>query len=107
RGMKRAVASGAGLLLMAAAVVSWRACGRSTGSHETAGLEVRIAKRLNRALGRGGKVFAHRYFARYLTTPTQTRNAIRYVLLNRKHHATEKKFGKHWFDPFSSAPWFA
>jgi hypothetical protein len=29
-------------------------------------------------------------------------------LLNRRHHAAEKgeELARHWFDPFSSAPWF-
>ena len=51
------------------------------------GFEVRLAKRLNRALKRKGKWFAHRYHARSLRTPREVRNALRYVLLNRKHHA--------------------
>src|SRR5829696_1622633 len=70
------------------------------------GFEVRIARRLNCALKRSGKLFAHRYHAKHLKNPTQTRHALRYVLLNRKHHAAEKKFSKTWFDPFSSAAWF-
>jgi len=84
------------------------ACLRSsTGSHERPASTCGIAKRLNRAArSRGQAVLPTATFARYLTTPTQTRNAIRYVLLNRKHHAIEKKFGKRWFEPFSSAPWF-
>ncbi len=70
------------------------------------GFEVRVARRLNAALLRSGKLFAHRYHARILTSPTQTRNALRYVLQNRRHHAPEKKFAARWFDPFSSAAWF-
>lgn len=70
------------------------------------GFEVRIARRLNSAMKRSGRLFAHRYHARILTTPTQTRYALRYVLQNRKHHAAEKRFSKTWFDPYSSAAWF-
>jgi REP element-mobilizing transposase RayT len=70
------------------------------------GLEVRLARRLNLALSRQGKLFAHRFNARYLKTPREVRNCIRYVLLNRKHHAPEKKFGRYWIDPNSSAAWF-
>jgi len=70
------------------------------------GFAVRLARRLNFAMKRSGKLFAHRYHARVLTTPTQTRNALRYVLQNRKHHGAEKRFHKTWFDPYSSAPWF-
>lgn len=71
-----------------------------------AGLEVRLARRLNRALKRRGKLFKDRYHVRYLQTPTQVRHAIRYVLFNRKHHDTATRFDKCWIDPFSSAPWF-
>lgn len=70
------------------------------------GFSVRIARSLNSALKRTGKLFAQRYHARQLTTPTQVRYALRYVLLNRKHHAAEKEFSKTWFDPWSSAAWF-
>jgi REP element-mobilizing transposase RayT len=71
------------------------------------GFEVRLARRLNKALKRSGKLFAARYHTRSLTTPTDVRNTLRYVLCNRKHHAAEKKFDKFWIDPFSSAPWFS
>jgi REP-associated tyrosine transposase len=70
------------------------------------GFQVRLAKRLNSALKRKGKWFAHRYHARSLTTPREVRNVLRYVLLNRKHHAAEKRFNKIWVDPYSSGPWF-
>ena len=70
------------------------------------GLAVRIARRMNSALKRTGPFFAHRYHVRALTSPTQVRNALRYVLQNRKHHDAEKKFWKTWFDPYSSAAWF-
>ena len=65
-----------------------------------------IAKRLNAALKRTGKLFAHRYHARVLTSPTQVRNTLRYVLLNRRHHAAERYAAKNWIDPWSSAAWF-
>src|SRR5439155_4627360 len=61
---------------------------------------------LNSALIRRGKLFAHRFHARYLKTPTEVRNCLRYVLLNRKHHDAEKKFARYWIDPHSSAAWF-
>jgi putative transposase len=70
------------------------------------GLLVRLSRRLNAKLGRAGKLFAARYHARALATPREVRNALRYVLLNRKHHAAEKKFDKLWIDPYSSGPWF-
>jgi REP element-mobilizing transposase RayT len=70
------------------------------------GFSVRVARRVNASLKRTGKLFAHRYHARALTTPTEVRHALRYVLLNRKHHDAEKRFSKTWFDPYSSAAWF-
>jgi REP element-mobilizing transposase RayT len=70
------------------------------------GFAVRVARRMNSALKRTGTFFAHRYHARVLASPTQVRNALRYVLQNRKHHDAEKRFSKTWFDPYSSAAWF-
>jgi hypothetical protein len=67
------------------------------------GLKIRMAKRLNRALGRPtGTIFGDRYHARALTTPTSVRVAIRYVLCNWKKHIP----GASGLDPFSSARWF-
>jgi REP element-mobilizing transposase RayT len=71
-----------------------------------AGFEVRVARRLNSALMRSGKLFPDRYHARYLKTPREVRNALRYVLMNRKHHDAEKRFNRYWIDPSSSAAWF-
>ena len=70
------------------------------------GFEIRLARRLNSATKRSGKLFAQRYHARALTTPTQVRNTLRYVLLNRRHHAAEKYAARNWIDPWSSAAWF-
>ena len=68
----------------------------ASGSDELArgvqGLAVRLARNTNSALNRTGKLFGQRYHARSLKTPTEVRNALRYVLLNRKHHAAEKQF---------------
>ncbi|HEY1552410.1 MAG TPA: transposase [Kofleriaceae bacterium] len=71
------------------------------------GLAIRLARRLNTALKRKGKFFGPRYHAVALRTPTQVRNTLRYVLLNRKHHApVDKRFFAGWIDPFSSGAWF-
>ena len=70
------------------------------------GLVVRLARRLNKVLGRSGKLFKERYHARTLTSPRDVRNTLRYVLCNRKHHAAEKRFDKYWVDPCSSGSWF-
>ena len=50
------------------------------------GLAVRIARAVNRAADRSGRVFADHYFARELKTPAEVRRAVRYVLDNRILH---------------------
>jgi len=55
------------------------------------GLAVRVARAINRAAGRKGKVFADHYFARELRTPAEVRRAIRYVLDNHLHHDSERR----------------
>lgn len=51
------------------------------------GLSIRIARAVNRAAGRHGRVFADHYFARELKTPAEVRRAVRYVLDNHLLHA--------------------
>lgn len=69
------------------------------------GLAVRIARGLNRMMGREGKVFADRYHARVLETPRQVKNALAYVLCNARKHGVAPKT-RRWLDPFSSAAAF-
>jgi REP element-mobilizing transposase RayT len=69
----------------------------------------RVARAVNRVMGRSGPVLADRYHFRLLPTPKEVRNALRYVLLNtRRHTATvTKKIAKAvGLDPASSARWF-
>jgi REP element-mobilizing transposase RayT len=72
------------------------------------GLTIRLARAINRALSRKGRVFADRYHARPLGTPREVRNALVYVLGNGRKHAHER--GIRWLrnqvDPRSSAPAF-
>lgn len=72
------------------------------------GLARRLVHAINAILGRSGRLFAERYHARVLRTPLEVRNALRYVLLNARHHAAERgeKLSRYWVDPYSSAPWF-
>jgi REP element-mobilizing transposase RayT len=71
------------------------------------GLKVRIARAINRALGRRGSLFEDRYHTRALRTPREVRNAIRYVLNNAAHHgAAPRDRDAAWIDPCSSAAWF-
>lgn len=75
------------------------------------GFEVRVARRLNRLMGRSGRVFADRYHAHLLRTPTEVRNALVYVLANGAKHPADAR-GRAlsarptWIDPLSSACYF-
>jgi putative transposase len=51
------------------------------------GLTIRIARAINQALRRKGKVCADHYYARELHTPAEVRRAVRYVLDNAMLHA--------------------
>lgn len=74
-------------------------------------LAIRLARGLNRMMGRRGPVFEDRYHAHVLKTPAEVRNAVRYVLGNFASHAA--RWGlpapANAPDPFSSAmtraPW--
>ena len=72
------------------------------------GLQIRLAKRLNRLFGRRGKLFRERYHAQPLRSPKQVRGALAYVLNNRRRHlaASGKRLQAGYLDPFSSAPHF-
>jgi REP element-mobilizing transposase RayT len=59
---------------------------KQTLSRGMQGLAVRIARAVNRAALRRGRVFADHYFARELRTPAEVRRAVRYVLDNRMLH---------------------
>ena len=69
------------------------------------GLLIRIARGLNRTLGRRGKVFADRYHDRILRTPSEVRRALDYVLHNARRHAARlgRRAPRRWLDPCSSA----
>jgi hypothetical protein len=62
------------------------------------GLGVRIAKGLNRVMGRQGKVLGERYHARILKTPTEVENARDYLSRNARKH-----YGYRFADPYASA----
>ena len=73
------------------------------------GLQVRMAKGLNRVWGRKGKVFPERYFEHILRTPLEVKNVLRYVIWNaHKHrvlrwHRSRPDVDLH--DPYASGPW--
>jgi REP element-mobilizing transposase RayT len=66
-------------------------------SRAVKGLNVRIAKGLNRLMGRSGKVVGDRYHAHVLKTPAEVRNAVSYVLGNLRKHT-----GRADVDPYCS-----
>lgn len=73
------------------------------------GLQIRIAKALNKHLARKGQIFPDRYHARALATPREVRHAFAYVLLNARKHAHERNQLSRAitaFDPCSSAEYF-
>jgi REP element-mobilizing transposase RayT len=69
------------------------------------GLEIRMARALNRTHGRSGPVWADRYHARILRTPREVRSALVYVVGNWRHHGGDRH-PLLSMDPYTSAPWF-
>ena len=71
---------------------------------------IRVAKAINGFLGRRGQVFDDRYHAEVATNPRQTRNVVRYVILNARKHGEHTLAPLHWsatyVDPYSSARYF-
>ncbi len=70
------------------------------------GLTIRIARAVNRRLGRTGGIFGDRYHARALGTPRAVRHALAYVLLNASKHGGARAVPAGFLDPCSSAAWF-
>src|SRR3954463_16705425 len=70
------------------------------------GLEVRMARALNKVMRRRGKVFADRYHAHLLKSPREAANAIRYVLENwRRHGLCGPGTDPRDVDPYCSTSW--
>lgn len=69
-------------------------------------LAISLARRINKALDRSGKVFEFRYHTTALRSPTQTRHAISYVLNNWRRHDEDERSLRERFavlDGYSSA----
>ena len=62
------------------------------------GLAIRLARAINRALGRKGKVFADRYHQHILKSPTEVRNAVEYVRCNYAKHLRKRGKMPHPWD---------
>jgi REP element-mobilizing transposase RayT len=69
------------------------------------GLNIRLAKALNRHWLRKGRVFADRYFAVVVKSPRQAMKVLKYVLNNARKHGVQ--LAESMPDPFSSARWFS
>ncbi len=69
------------------------------------GFAISCARKINRAIGRKGKVFPDRFHMRILNSPRRVRNCIAYVLNNWRHHREDRaEFARRWLvDPYSSA----
>ena len=75
-----------------------------TLGHAMKGLEVRMARALNKVMHRTGPVFADRYHAHLLVSPREAANAIRYVLENWIVHAERNGSpAPSGVDPYCSA----
>ena len=61
---------------------------------------------MNRVFGRLGPVLDGRYHAVVLRSPLQVQRALRYVLLNARHHA-QRVSKTLCVDPTSSGRWFS
>jgi REP element-mobilizing transposase RayT len=71
-------------------------------------LQIWIARRLNRARGRAGRLFDDRYHPVKITSPTQARRAIVYVLNNFRRHGLDNGWATQFWDVdfYSSGPVF-
>ena len=65
-------------------------------------LEIRMARALNHSMTRTGRVFADRFHAHVLSTPTEVARARRYVLCNRDLHRGRAGLPALGNDPLTS-----
>ena len=79
---------------------------RAALSRGLGGLEVRMARALNGAMGRTGPVFSDRYHAHVLRTPTEVARARRYVLENLAIHQRRAGQARAGREP-AGEPWDA
>ncbi len=74
------------------------------------GFTIRVAKGLNRIMGRSGQVFADRYHPEQITSPRYARNALLYVLNNARRHSDRtgdrEAMQRTFVDPCSSSAHF-
>lgn len=72
------------------------------------GLSIRIARAVNRVLGRHGRLFGDRYQSRSLSSPEEVKHALAYLLLEARGPggrsgvtATDRCSSAEWFDGFA------
>lgn len=83
------------------------AADRATLTRRMQGFGVRLARSVNRMMGRTRcRVTAERYHLHVLRTPREVRNARRYVLRNHLKHNMQVARAGVAVDPYSSGPWF-
>jgi REP element-mobilizing transposase RayT len=69
-------------------------------------ITARVARAVNRVLGRSGPVMRDRYHLRVLKTPLEVQRALNYVLNNARKHLGARAPRVGQIDPASSGPWF-
>jgi REP element-mobilizing transposase RayT len=69
-------------------------------------ITARVARAVNRVLGRSGPALRDRYHLHVLRTPLEVRRALSYLINNARKHlgARAPRVGR--IDPASSGPWF-
>ncbi|HET9959305.1 MAG TPA: hypothetical protein VFQ61_32670 [Polyangiaceae bacterium] len=80
--------------------------GRTELSCGMRALNARIAKQVNRVLGRRGQLMSERHHEQPLRCPRAVRHALCYVLANFRKHATHEGLGGEPLDICSSARYF-
>ncbi len=68
------------------------------------GFSIRVAKGLNRMMGRTGRVLADRFHGHVLRTPTEVRRAVAYVHDNHRRHMAQvgKPLAHDYVDEYGS-----
>jgi REP element-mobilizing transposase RayT len=69
-------------------------------------ISARVARAVNRVLGRRGRVLRDRYHLRVLATPLEVRRALSYVINNARKHLGARAPRPGTVDPASSGRWF-
>ena len=84
-------------------------CEADAAEHLACGIQgfaISAARRLNRRIGRTGRVFSDRYHADPVRSPRHMRNVLCYVLQNARRHGERMDPSYGGIDPFSSAWYF-